>query len=64
MLIVCCIYVCSRNKLEETKMSQKLRIKPHGVNAVALAAGKKLAEEDLVLKVWAKISNSKARIEK
>ncbi|XP_031630296.1 telomere length and silencing protein 1 homolog [Contarinia nasturtii] len=37
-------------KLEETKLAQKLRIKPKGVNAVALAIGKKVTPEDLVLK--------------
>ncbi|XP_055317683.1 splicing factor C9orf78 homolog [Sitodiplosis mosellana] len=37
-------------KLEETKLAQKLRAKPHGVNAVALAIGQKVTAEDLVLK--------------
>lgn len=40
-----------RTKLEETKLAQKLRVKPHGVNAVALAIGQKVTPEDLVLKV-------------
>lgn len=41
-----------RAKLEETKLVQKLRVKPNGVNAVALAIGQKVTTEDLVLKVW------------
>lgn len=40
-----------RSKLEETKLVQKLRVKPSGVNAVALAIGQKVTTEDLVLKV-------------
>lgn len=56
---MCCFHFFPRNKLEETKLAQKLRIKPNGVNAVALAAGKKITEEDLVLKVRAKISRNK-----
>lgn len=40
-----------RAKLNETKLTQKLRVKPKGVNAVALAIGKKVTTEDLVLKV-------------
>lgn len=40
-----------RAKLEETKLVQKLRVKPNGVNAVALAIGQKVTTEDLVLKV-------------
>lgn len=46
--ILCLVY---RKKLEETKLAQKLRVKPHGVNAVALAIGQKVTPEDLVLKV-------------
>lgn len=42
-----------RSKLEETKLVQKLRVKPSGVNAVALAIGQKVTTEDLVLKVCA-----------
>lgn len=39
--------------MEETKLAQKLRVKPKGVNAVALAIGQKVTSEDLVLKVSA-----------
>lgn len=41
----------SRAKLEETKLVQKLRQKQNGINAIALAIGQKVTEEDLLLKV-------------
>lgn len=44
-------FLVHRKKLEETKLAQKLRVKPHGVNAVALAIGQKVTPEDLLLKV-------------
>lgn len=44
-------FLFHRKKLEEAKLAQKLRVKPHGVNAMALAIGQKVTVEDLVLKV-------------
>lgn len=41
----------SRSKLEETKLAQKLREKPNGVNIVGLAIGEKVKEEELLTKV-------------
>lgn len=41
----------SRAKLEETKLTQKLRQKQNGINAVALAIGQKVTTEDLLVKV-------------
>lgn len=40
-----------RAKLEETKLAQKLREKPNGVNIVGLAIGEKVKEEELLVKV-------------
>ena len=37
-----------RSKLEETKEKQKLRNKPHGVNIMGLALGKKISMEEEV----------------
>lgn len=45
------MFLICRAKLNETKLVQKLRVKPNGVNAVALAIGQKVTTEDLVLKV-------------
>lgn len=39
-----------RSKLEETKLKQKLREKPSGVNVIGLAIGKKITIEDVVSK--------------
>lgn len=38
-------------KLEETRLAQKLRVKPNGVNIVGLAIGVKVTQEDLLTKV-------------
>lgn len=38
-------------KLEETKLAQKLRVKPNGVNVIGLAIGAKVTTEDLLTKV-------------
>lgn len=40
-----------RATLTEAKLQQKLRVKPNGINAIALAVGKKITQEDMVLKV-------------
>jgi len=34
------------SKLEETKELQKLRLRPHGVSADALASGRQIVEEE------------------
>lgn len=41
----------SSAKLEETKLAQKLRVKPNGVNVIGLAIGAKVTPEDLLTKV-------------
>lgn len=38
-------------KLVETKLVQKLRVKPNGVNVIGLAIGAKVKPEDLLTKV-------------
>lgn len=40
-----------RAKLEETKLKQKLRLKPNGVNVIGLAIGQKVNIEDVITKV-------------
>lgn len=39
--------ILNRSKLEETKLKQKLREKPHGVNVIGLAIGQKVTTEDV-----------------
>ena len=43
--------IISRSKLEETKELQKLRERPHGISAVALALGKRVTVEEEVTEV-------------
>ena len=53
------MYFSFREKLESYKELQKLRQRPHGVNIVSLALGKRAAPEDEVLGVS---SNKKASL--
>lgn len=47
------IYFCeSSATLNEAKLQQKLRVRSNGINAIALAAGQKVSQEDILLKVW------------
>ena len=43
----CCLF--TRSKLQETKELQKLRQRPHGISATALAVGKHKTEDELIL---------------
>lgn len=45
------MFLNCRATLTEAKLTQKLRVKPNGINAIALAVGKKITQEDMVLKV-------------
>lgn len=44
------LQIFCRSKLEETKLKQKLREKPNGVNVIGLAIGEKVKLEDVVSK--------------
>lgn len=54
-MLICLFFIIVSAKLEETKLKQKLREKPKGVNVIGLANGQKVTNEDVITKVSRRI---------